>query len=152
MKKAQMTLTWFPWILRIIFLTIIIFSITTFVKKYADARIDISSIHANILNYHILLDKSLLVSDPVTQRIYPLHFQPSLPQTLNPSAQYPEDHAAAKLTTEDQQHTVYYQKNTYEHIQQSPLFRKNYHHIITHYPALINNQPTKVSIDIFTHT
>ncbi len=72
MKKAQITLYYPIWILRIVFMAAVIVSLGVVTGNYISARVDISQPQANALNYRILFDDLLLYRDKYTNRVYPL--------------------------------------------------------------------------------
>ena len=152
MKSAQMSMTWLIWILRVFFLIVVIFAISTVITRYANAFIDISSIHANILTYQLLLDKTIAVIDPVTQRLTPLSINTILPQQIDNRFVYPEEVVAAKLTIQDKE--VFYRKQTYQKHStlKKTIFGKQFFHTTTTYPATFNNQQTTMTVDVYTTT
>ncbi len=152
MKHAQMTTNWLIWMLRVVFLVVVIFSISTVIVRYAQAFIDVSHVQANIITYKLLLDPSLVVVDPVTQRLSPFILQKTLPENIDTHFVYPEDVVAARISVQDKE--VFYRKQTYQRRAslQTTIFGKEFFHITTTYPVLFQNQPTTLSVDVYVRT
>jgi len=152
MKHAQMSTTWLIWLLRIVFLSVIIFSLSTMILRYANARIDVSHIHANILTYRLLLDKSLFNTDPVTSRLTPLFLQKTIPEQIDDKFVYPEGVVTARMHVQDKK--VYYRKQDYARraLLQPSLFGKEFFHTTTEYPIFFNDKPTTLSVDVYVRT
>jgi len=70
-KKGLVTLNYLVWILRFIFLAILMVSIGFVVSKYVNVRVDVSSVESAIFLERLFSSNALMFQDAVTLRIYP---------------------------------------------------------------------------------
>ena len=120
-KLASEMLNYPIWILRIIFLSILIISVGFMITKYMNVRIDVSSAETAIILQRILHSPAIMHQDTITQRVYP-----SIPETTHWSdatTKLTEDipydknnrHLGAQITLDSKQkQPVYLNKRTFE--------------------------------------
>lgn len=70
-KKGLMMLNYAIWIMRFIFLAILLVSVSIVISKYVNLRVDIAASESEVALQRIVSSDALMYASPVTSRTYP---------------------------------------------------------------------------------
>ena len=121
-KKAIASINYLVWILRFIFLAILMVSIGLVVSKYINVRVDVSSIESAIFLERIFSSNAIMFQDSVTLRVYPGIVELEKfknKQTLDDEFAFAKGsrHISSKVRLEKTKNTVFVGKRLFEDLE-----------------------------------